>query len=302
MSERIEPTVDALVVGAGPVGLMMAGELARHGLSCRVVDQNEGPSTTSKALAVHSRTLEIFEDIGALDEALARGRPIHANNVYAEGKRLVHVEFDELDAPHPMVLALPQSDTEGILERVAVSRGVAVERRTRLTALSQDEGGVRATLDGGGEVRARWLVGCDGAHSAVRHGLGLGFDGAPYDDVWLAADVALDWVLPDDEFHVFLSREGALAVFPLPSVSPGPSSSRARIIYDRPGDAAPADDAAHHPPVPAPTLEEVQATVAARGGIRAKVSDPHWLAGFRIHRRVASGTRRTSTARSAVKA
>ena len=144
---------------------------------------------------------------------------MHANNVYAGDKRLLHVELDELDAPYPMVLDLPQSDTEQILERLAAARGIEVERRTRLTGLAQDEGGVRATLDGGKEVRARWLLGCDGAHSTVRRALGIGFEGAPYENVWLAGDVALDWVLPEDEFHVFLSPEGALAVFPLPAPS-----------------------------------------------------------------------------------
>jgi 2-polyprenyl-6-methoxyphenol hydroxylase-like FAD-dependent oxidoreductase len=285
VSEGMDPTLDALVVGAGPVGLMMAGELARHGLSCRIVDQGEGPSTTSKALGVHSRTLEVFEAVGALDEALARGLRIHANNVYAGGKRLLHVDLGELDAPYPMVLDLPQSDTEAILERLAGTRGITVERRTRLTALTEDEGGVRATLDGGREeVRARWILGCDGAHSAVRHALGLGFEGAPYDDVWLAADVAIDWTLADDELHAFLSPEGALVVFPLPS------PSRARIIYDLPGNAAPPDRAA--PPVPAPTIEEVQRVLEARTGLRATVSDPRWLVGFRIHRRIASAFRK----------
>ncbi len=286
MSERKD--LDALVVGAGPVGLMMAGELARHGLSCRIVDQNEGPSTTSKALGVHSRTLEVFEDVGVLDEAFARGRRVHGNNVYADGKRLVHVSFDELDAPYPMVLDLPQSDTEAILERLAASRGVTVERRTRLTALAQDEGGVRAVLDGGREeVRARWLLGCDGAHSTVRHALDVTFDGAAYEDVWMAADVAIDWSLPDDEFHAFLSPDGALVVFPLPA------PSRARIIYDRPGDAAPAGEAAARlPPVAPPTLEDVQATLAARTGLPVTASDPRWLVGFRIHRRIASAYRK----------
>ena len=293
MSEPTAPSLDALVVGAGPVGLMMAGELARHGLSCRVVDQNEAASTTSKALGVHARTLEVFEDIGALDEALARGRRVHATNVYADKKRIVHVEFDELDAPYPMVLDLPQSDTEGILERLAGTRGVAVERRTRLTTLEQDADGVRATLERAGgareEVRARWLLGCDGAHSTARHALDLPFEGAPYDDVWLAADVALDWDLPDDEIHAFLSPEGALVTFSLPE------ANRVRIIYDRPGEAAAAGEAdreARKPPVPAPSLEEVQATFQARTGFAATVSDPRWLVGFRIHRRIASAYRR----------
>src|SRR5689334_1469712 len=109
----------ALVVGAGPVGLAMACELTRHGVPCRIVDQNEGPTDKSRALGVHARTLEVFEQLGIADEAIARGRPLHGTNAYADGKRIVHVPFDDVDSRYAFVLCLPQSETERLLGELA---------------------------------------------------------------------------------------------------------------------------------------------------------------------------------------
>src|SRR5262245_45490284 len=122
------PFVDVLVVGAGPTGLVMASELSRHGLRCRLVDKAQEPSDKSRAIAVHSRTLEVLEDLGVIGEVLAAGKRLHGANLYAEGQRLVHLSFDELDAPYPFVLSLPQSHTEAILEGLLARLGRAVER------------------------------------------------------------------------------------------------------------------------------------------------------------------------------
>ncbi len=111
MDKRIE----VLVVGAGPTGLMLTALLARHGVPARLIEKNSTPSRQSKALGIHSRTLEILEDLGLLDEVLARGNKMHGVNLYASEKRIAHIAFDELEAPHPMVVALPQYDTEEIL-------------------------------------------------------------------------------------------------------------------------------------------------------------------------------------------
>jgi 2-polyprenyl-6-methoxyphenol hydroxylase-like FAD-dependent oxidoreductase len=280
---------DVLVVGAGPVGLMMAGELARHGVTCRLIDRSEAPATESRAIGLWSRTLEIFEDVGVIDEILARGERVHGNNIYADGKRIVHMTFDMPDVPYAYGVALPQTDTEAILAAAAAKRGVAVERRTALERFAQDDGGVTATLRGpsGGveELRVRWIVGCDGAHSTVRHALGLAFDGAPYPDVWYAADVQLDWELPRDELHNFLSPIGIMAVFVLPG------ERRVRLVYDHPTRRGDDPRAGHGSHVPPPTLDEVQAAFDARTGMRGALSDPRWLAGFRIHRRAAAAHR-----------
>src|SRR5262245_20994327 len=104
--------LEVLVVGAGPTGLTCAAELVRRGLSVRIVDKNEAPTAYSKAIAVHARTLEIFEDMGIADEAVARGVPLTGVRVMANGKPVISASFEELDTRYPFILSIPQADTE----------------------------------------------------------------------------------------------------------------------------------------------------------------------------------------------
>src|SRR6185369_521404 len=172
--DRSMSTVDALVVGAGPVGLTMALELTRHGLSCRIIELAEAPTLHSKAQVVHSRTLEIAEDMGVVEPMLERGKFMRGVNVFTKGenKPVARVVMSELDAPYPFPLSLPQRDTELILEEALRTRKLRVERKVRLVRFSQDDTGVAALLaheDGHEEeVQTSWLLGCDGAHSTVR--------------------------------------------------------------------------------------------------------------------------------------
>src|SRR5215467_16236055 len=98
-------TSSALVVGAGPTGLLMTSELARHGVSCRIIDKRPHATTTSNAIALHARTLEIFEQLGVIEEALAYGLKQHGMNIYAASQRIIHISFAELDAPYPFILS-----------------------------------------------------------------------------------------------------------------------------------------------------------------------------------------------------
>src|SRR6516165_9176932 len=142
-----------LIVGAGPVGLTMALELVRHGISCRIVEKNATPTDQSRALGIHARTLEIFENMGVLSEVLKQGQKIHVLNVYANKRRILHVTLDELESPYPFVISLPQSQTERILAKVLEERGVKVEREVELVEVAHDERNVKATLkysDGSG--------------------------------------------------------------------------------------------------------------------------------------------------------
>src|SRR6516165_6104846 len=93
-----------LVAGAGPVGLTMALELLRHGIDCRIIDKNKAPTDQSRALAVHARTLEIFENIGVIDEVLKQGLKVHVLNIYVHKRRILHVSLDELESPYPFVI------------------------------------------------------------------------------------------------------------------------------------------------------------------------------------------------------
>jgi len=265
---------DVLIVGAGPVGLTLAAGLRHHGLSCRIVDKSPLPSDKSKALVLWPRSLEMLEDMGAVAPFLAAGRPAHGGAIYDGRKRLVHLTF-EFDSPFPYALMIPQNDTERLLAEHAAGLGVQVERGVELTALATGVAGARATLrraDGASEeIEVPWLVGCDGAHSAVRHLLGVEFEGEAEPNDWVLADVHVQGDLPPDEVTIFFHEEGVLFLFPI-------RGERFRIVADV-GLAASLD----HPPDP--PLAEVQRLVDERGPGGLLLRDPVWLAGFRIHER-----------------
>ncbi|MBI2824888.1 MAG: FAD-dependent monooxygenase [Planctomycetia bacterium] len=266
--------VDTLVVGAGPVGLTMSAELARHGVPYRVIDKAAAPTDKSKALVLWSRSLEMLDDMGTVASFLAAGRPVHAVTMASGTKRLAHIEF-EIDSPFDYGLMIPQSETERLLTAHLAAGGHRVERQIELVQFTADAEGVTSTLrtaDGREQtVRSLWLVGCDGAHSAVRHGLGIEFSGDAEPNDWMLADVHIHGPVADDEVTIYFHQDGVLAFFPI-------TSDRFRVIADlgaAKNTARPAD----------PTLEDVKRLVDARGPGGITVSDPVWLAGFRINER-----------------
>jgi 2-polyprenyl-6-methoxyphenol hydroxylase-like FAD-dependent oxidoreductase len=182
-----------------------------------------------------------------------------------------------LDSAFPFVLQLPQSQTEHILARYLARLGTEVERRVELVAFEQDEDGVRATLqpaDRGQETaHVSYLIACDGAHSPVRHALGVSFAGDDYPTDFMTADVQVDWKLPRDQHAFFFAGDGMLAFFPLPR-------GRATLAAD----IGPAQG--DHPPLGEPALEDLQAIFSARtpGGV---LSDPIWRVYYRVHCRQA---------------
>lgn len=270
-------SVDALVVGAGPVGLTMACELRRHGLTCRIIDKNDGPSIWSKAQVIHARTLECFQDIGVVDEVLARGRAVSNARIMTPGLQAVaRVELGNIDSPYPYFMSLSQRETELLLaEHLEKHHGVRIERNVTLEGFSQDASGVHAKLghiDGSTEeLQVPWLFGCDGAHSTVRKTLGLPFEGSTYEQRVIQADVRVDFPLAvhDDEIAVFLGPEGMLAFFPLP----GEHRYRMLTFVDT-GDERPVE------------LDTFKALLAERGPNGSEVSDPKWMVDFRIHCRL----------------
>jgi 2-polyprenyl-6-methoxyphenol hydroxylase-like FAD-dependent oxidoreductase len=267
--------VDVLVVGAGPTGLSLALELRRHGLRCRVVDKVDGPSVWSKAQAIHARTLELLERAGVAGELLADGKRIQQITVYSDERMVAQARIEGLDTRYPYIYSLPQRDTEIVLARCLERTGAVVERRVELSRFTQDDQGVDATLvhaDGREEVvRAAWLVGCDGAHSTVRHALALPFTGSTYEIRIIQADVrvALPMEVEDDEAVVFLGPQTLVGLLPLPGVQ------RYRMLVPRPpGDETEA------------TLENFQAIFAKVGPPGAVVDDPAWMIAFRLHCRM----------------
>jgi 2-polyprenyl-6-methoxyphenol hydroxylase-like FAD-dependent oxidoreductase len=264
-----------LVVGAGPVGLTMAAELVRYGVGVRIVDKAAQRTDKSKALVVWSRTLELLDRAGCSGAFVAAGHKVDAANIIAASKTIGHISFAGVDSPYPYALMLPQSETERLLEAHLADLGVKVERQVELTGFTQTDTGVAASLrhpEGRDEtVETAWLVGCDGAHSVVRHTLGLSFLGETLQTDWILADIHLSGMqLPASEMAAYWHEDGVLVLFP---ISPG----RYRVVADsgRSEGSHPVD----------PTLAQVQAVVDRRGPGGLSLSDPIWLSGFRINER-----------------
>ncbi len=268
--------VQALVVGAGPVGLTMAAELARYGVSVRIVDQAAERTDKSKALVLWSRTLELLDRSGIGERFVAAGQKVRAANIIAGQQPIGRILFEGVDTPYPFALMLAQSGTERLLEEHLASRGIAVERRVELASFVDHGDGVSCVLrraDGRAEtVLADWLIGCDGAHSTVRHALGLTFAGSTMTSDWALADVHLKgYPFPESELSTYWHKDGVLAIFP---ITPG----RFRVIADvgsSQRDGAP----------PTPTIESVQALMDQRGPGGIEAVDPIWLSAFRINER-----------------
>jgi 2-polyprenyl-6-methoxyphenol hydroxylase-like FAD-dependent oxidoreductase len=197
MSQRADH--DVIVAGGGPIGLMTAIELRRRDVDVRVIEQHEQPAQWAKAIGIQSRTLEIWDDVGVARDALDAGVSLRGIIVYRDGEEASRMEISLPDQIPYSSIGLPQYETERILAEHLASLGGVVERGTELTGFSQDDDGVTATVSRQGAeatLRASYLVGCDGAHSVVRKGLGLDFSGDAFAEEYMLADVEVGWSLP----------------------------------------------------------------------------------------------------------
>ncbi|MBV9334472.1 MAG: FAD-dependent monooxygenase, partial [Solirubrobacterales bacterium] len=270
------------IVGAGPTGVMLAIELARRGVNVRVLDRLSSPPTESRATGIHARTLEIFRQLGLVEEFLAVGQRLDGFALHTQRRRPVRVRWADLDTPYPFLLNLPQALTQRILDRHLESLGISVERGAEVTDVRQDAEHVELSVarvggEGPQTVTVDWAVGCDGAHSIVRRRLGVSFDGDDYGQDWLMADLNLDPAPPRDHFHIHLHTPVAFVALPLPS-------GRFRIFLPQVPNRAAA-------PRTAPDMDEIKRLAAVRGPAGLSLSDPDLLAAFRCYRRSTSTLR-----------
>lgn len=270
---------DVLVVGAGPTGLALALELAAWGIAVRVVDAAPDAVHESRALAVQARTLELLARHGVADRLVSAGDPA-TTLVLHGGRRESEVALfgsGLRDTAYPFVLFVSQAVTERVLLERLTEYGVRVERDSTLVRLDQDAGAVRCRLavdDGDtATVRARYVVGCDGAHSAVRKSSRIAFPGTAFPQTFVLADLEADG-LQARRIHAYLASEGVLFFFPLGS----PATWRTLVM--RPSGQGPS------------TIAALQRLTDRYTNGRVRLRDPVWLTDFTIHSRCADQFRR----------
>ncbi|UEJ81812.1 FAD-dependent monooxygenase [Brachybacterium halotolerans subsp. kimchii] len=287
--------VDVLVAGAGPVGPMAAVNLARSGVSVRLVDAARGPATTSRALGAHARSLEVYDQIGILGEIAPHGTRVNAFVRHeAEGINRLDFDFGDLATRFPFMLNVDQVIIERSLRAAAAMLGVEIEWGTTLESFEQDADGVTAVLgrqpdpasgtDAGSTaesipqstasattetVRARYLWGCDGGHSTVRKALDLPLTGESA-HTWLIADAIVHTDVARDGVHWMFPEGGALMLFPF-------TEAGEWRLLDTTGEGDPSD--------PAQIARQFSSKLTQALDRETDVEPPSWVSRFTIQQR-----------------
>jgi 2-polyprenyl-6-methoxyphenol hydroxylase-like FAD-dependent oxidoreductase len=268
---------DVLVVGAGPTGLVLALWLTRLGVKVRIIDKTAEPGTTSRALAVQARTLELYRQLDLTEAVVARGHRVPAVNLWVKGEAAARLPFESVGSgltPYPFLHIFPQDQHERLLVERLLDRGIAVERQTELVSFADGENGVTARLRGPGgqefDCEAHYIAGCDGARSTVREAIGTGFPGGTYRQIFYVADVEAAGPAVNGELHVDLDEADFLGVFPLAG------AGRARLIGTVRDERADRAD----------TLTFKDISDRAINHLKVRVNKANWFSTYHVHHRV----------------
>ena len=272
-----------LIVGAGPTGLVLALWLTKLGVKLRIIDKTAEPGTTSRALAVHARTLELYRQLDLADAVVQRGHKVPAVNLWVRGERAARLPFETVGqdlTAYPFLHIFPQDEHERLLIDRLQALGVSVERRVELTGFAEENDRILARLRGPGGQESRWeasyIAGCDGARSTVRETLGTGYPGGTYRHLFHVADIEADGPAMDGELHIDLDEVDFLAVFPLAG------KGRARLIGTVRDERADRAD----------TLKFEDVSDRAIKQLRVQVAKVNWFSTYHVHHRVTDRFRR----------
>jgi 2-polyprenyl-6-methoxyphenol hydroxylase-like FAD-dependent oxidoreductase len=264
----------ALIVGAGPTGLVLALCLQRHGIPFRIIDKNSAPGQASRAIALHARTLEFYQQLGLADEIVALGLKMNRIELRQGRKTVAAIVLEDMGrglSPYPFMLNFPQDDHECFLGEKLNEGGTRIDWGVSLKHLSQGANTVNVILERGGAEETcefDYLCGCDGASSATRHLLGLDFPGGTYSNQFFVADVKITDELTADGLVKLDEQDFAL-------IMPVRSSGMHRLIGILPPDNGGRDLA----------FDDIRPRVEKLLDI--KVSSVNWFSTYRVHHRVA---------------
>ncbi len=269
---------DVIIAGAGPTGLSLACQLTRYGIDFVVVEKNEGITPFSKALGVHARTLEIYEQLGLAQKAVAQGIIAGKVRMLESGKIVGEVDLSNFGqglSSYPFMLVLEQSQNERLLYEYLQSQGGEVRWKNELESFSQDARGVTAQVrNSSGEtqiIEGKYLAGCDGPRSSIRHQLGLSFEGSTFERLFYVADVRIDWKYSHDALHVCIAEHGVVAFFPMPG------EKRWRIVGAFPE--------GHEKEEGEVLYEEIEARIKEEAQLELDITRVDWFSTYKVHTR-----------------
>jgi len=268
---------DVLIVGAGPTGLVLALWLTKLGVKVSIIDKTAEPGTTSRALAVQARTLELYRQLDLADAVVARGHEVPAVNLWVKGEAAARLSFETIGSgltPYPFLKIFPQDEHERLLIERLDTMGVAVQRQTELIRFTDEDIGIIARLRGPDgqehDCKASYIAGCDGARSIVRDTVGTGFPGGTYRQIFYVADVEATGPALNGELHIDLDEADFLGVFPLAG------QSRARLIGTVRDERADRAD----------TLTFKDVSDRAINHLKVQVTKVNWFSTYHVHHRV----------------
>jgi len=280
MSER----VGVLIVGAGPSGLMLACQLARHDVSFRIIDKKEGPTLQSRALGVQARSVEVYDQLSLAPKVLSEGILLDGAQIYAHGRLAATAnlaDFGKSISPYAGLHVLEQSKNEAMLVEKLREMGHEVDWGFKFASIETADSHCNVTVNRMESyttvevIRSEYVVACDGASSPVRHALNLPFEGGTYAQTFYVADIDIDGDLLSRQYlSMFMVREGFGLAFPMKS------ERRFRLIGAVPSEA-------HEKPgwLENPDFQVVAEAFKNITKLPLELGQPEWFATYSVHHR-----------------
>ncbi|MBX7171499.1 MAG: FAD-dependent monooxygenase [Pyrinomonadaceae bacterium] len=269
---------EVAIIGAGPTGLSLACQFIRYGVDFVIIDKKDDITKFSKALGVHARTLEVYEQIGIAEKAVSQGTIAGKARILEGGEIRGEVDLSNVGkglSQYPYMLVLEQSKNERLLYDYVLAQGKDVLWQTELETLTQNENGVTTTIKNtNGEtstIKAKYLVGCDGAKSPVRHLLNLKFEGSTFERIFYVADARVDWKFSHDALQVCMAKHSVVAFFPMPG------ENRYRIVGAFPEEFSKDEGDVLY--------EEIERRIKEEADLNLDISQVNWFSTYKVHTR-----------------